>query len=436
MNVHFKVRVGGGYRFSLKVKPSDTLESLYTNLNVHLRKNQIQFSEAEILLGTTKLQNTDQSISDAGIVSGDLLFVNLIASEAPPNKWEEQPKSQGHSSESTDKESTSYSRPSPIEYAWSPEQSIEQRLEKYAHIAETSADKIALILHFILRDAKFEPATPDPENRELPNNWAWRNGVKNLLYAVNVDGSTVSCRIVMTEMLGTLFINGGANAETCSCAIKHYRRYTTGSICDLTILFKSNFVIPLLHACGCRLPHLSSLPPELLLKIVANLDIKSALCFSTASKLFYGIIRDNKLWKYYFARDYPKVFEKLKEELERDWLETYKSETVERRRQRETRKRALVVWVPENPPFVDPWNPRPRVPYPVVPDPGVPLPFIPNPDPHGPEILPGPAPFPNPENDGLAGRLGGHVPGDLLPRRRHDFRGMAGPGNFGGRNFF
>ncbi|KAK2704996.1 hypothetical protein QYM36_017146 [Artemia franciscana] len=205
------------------------------------------------------------------------------------------------------------------------EQSIEQRLEKYAHIAVTSADKIPLILHFILRDSKFEPAIPDPENRELPNNWAWRNGVKNLLYVIKVDG--------------------GIRHDTVSF--------------DMIL-------------------------------------------------------------------DYPKVFQQLNAELERDWLETYKSETVERRRQRETRKRA--VWVPENPPFTDPWNPRPRVPYPVVPDPGIPLPFIPNPDPHGPEILPGPAPFPNPENDGLAG--------DLLPRRRHDFRRMAGPGNFGGRNFF
>ncbi|MBN3307973.1 FBX7 protein, partial [Amia calva] len=143
----------------------------------------------------------------------------------------------------------------------------------------------------------------------------------------------------------------------------------------LSRIFKDQLVYPLIASArqAMNLPAvfgLTVLPPELLLRVLRLLDVRSVVTLSAVSRDLHTATADPTLWRFLYQRDFRDSTSRPRET---DWKELYK-----RRRQREaTRVRRTVVYPPV-----------PSHPFPFQPLPFHPFPFGPNP-PYPPGIIGG-----------------------------------------------
>ncbi|KAM4711884.1 F-box only protein 7 isoform 1-T2 [Anableps anableps] len=326
------------------------------------------------LNGSELLSESDQTLSACGIVSGDLICVLLpqpppVAMATPERtaksaKTNIQQATSGTTSQpqNSSNSSTSAASTEPLQASnmqsfeatppvWEPMLCSEAEdgeaplsLELLYHTAQTTSpnDVIMVAAHLLMLETGFTPQGSELKPGEMPAEWRSAGGVYRLQYAHPLcENSLVS--VVAVGMGPLLVINVILKVtETIDTSRKlqlNPSSYVTHewpggnaaaafkNLKKLSRIFKDHLAYPLIAAAreAMALPvafGLQALPPELLLRVLRLLDVRSLVRLSAVSWHFNAAASDSTLWKHLYLRDFSDPDSSRSRDT--DWKQLYK----------------------------------------------------------------------------------------------------------------
>ncbi|XP_056132952.1 F-box only protein 7 [Lampris incognitus] len=298
------------------------------------------------------------------------------------------------------------------------------------------SDSLMVAMHLVMLETGFIPQGTEIKPGEMPSGWRAAGGVYKLQYTHPLCDSSL-IMVVAVSMGPMLVINATLklnetvdkmhklSLDPCSYITEEWAGDSAATVFkDLSKLsrtFKDQLAYPLITAAreAMALPAafgLCALPPELLLRVLRLLDVRSLVTLSSVNKQFYSATEDSSLWRHMYHRDFRD--QDPTRPRETDWKELYKRKYKLRNDYRHTAHRYLAPFIFPDPPNIlipDPfplyppgiiggeYDQRPNIPHGILPRPRY--------DPIGP--LPGQ----NPLGRGVFGRHGlrpaGSRPADI-----------------------
>lgn len=344
-----------------------------TLLSCHGLSANTEFSLS--LNGSELLSESGQTLSACGIVSGDLICVLLpqppsaamAASGKSTNSTtgNSQLATSGTTSQSqnSSSSSTSAALTEPLQTCdtqsletappvWEPMLCSEAEdgeaplsLELLYHTAQPTSpnDAIVVAAHLLMLETGFTPQGSEVKPGEMPEGWRTAGGVYRLQYAHPLcENSLVS--VVTVGMGPLLVINVILKVtETVDTARKlqlNASSYVTHEwpggnaaaafkdLKKLSRIFKDQLAYPLIAAArqAMALPvafGLQALPPELLLRVLRLLDVRSVVRLSAVNWHFNTAASDSTLWKHLYLRDLSSPDGSKSRDT--DWKQLYKN---------------------------------------------------------------------------------------------------------------
>jgi len=278
---------------------------------------------------------------------------------------------------------------------------IEEGVQWFSELRENSnefvhspLDHLSLVLHGVMLELGFSSSN----SRTNPPPQPWKSPMgHSVRYFYPPEESENSVVLTVTSLGPLIKVLGIDTASKVSFSTTRLKLgdHTPAKLSHLVRVFKTEVGGPLLNSTRARLglpvSGLLGLPPEILLKILARIDVKSLLRLARVSKQLRDVSIDQTLWKRRYLEDFGKrnfVIKEFNRTLDHQgepdsWIEVYKQE-IETRKERGKR-------TPDN-------NPVPvfHVPHP---------PLFPFPDPDGS--------IPDPMRPGVPGIIGGEY--DRVP---------------------
>uniref|UniRef100_A0A3B5MDD8 F-box domain-containing protein n=1 Tax=Xiphophorus couchianus TaxID=32473 RepID=A0A3B5MDD8_9TELE len=312
-----------------------------TLLSDHELSADTEFSLS--LNGSELLSESGQTLSSCGIVSGDLICV-LLPQPAPAamatserTTSSTETNSQEVTNGTTSQDSSSSPHPlqackmqscSAAPPVWEPMLCSEAEageaplsLELLYHTAQTSSpnDAILVAAHLLMLETGFSSQGSELKPGEMPAGWRSVGGVYRLQYTHPLcENSLVSVVAVgmgpllvlnavlkkisaVSDQLSLLDLLCFYSGENAAAAFKNLKK--------LSRIFKDQLAYPLIAAAreAMALPvafGLQALPPELLLRVLRLLDVRSLVRLSAASCHFNAATSDSTLWKHLYLRDF------------------------------------------------------------------------------------------------------------------------------------
>ncbi|XP_040029077.2 F-box only protein 7 isoform X1 [Gasterosteus aculeatus] len=392
------------------------------------------------LNGSTLLTDSGQTLSSCGIVSGDLICVVLPESTAESdgstaarttgdsdnqNQQVQQVQQVQQAAMTSNQSSSSRLAPTvpgpertgPPPPRWEPMLCSEAEdgrapasLELLLHSAQTSSPSDAVVVagHLLMLETGFVPQAGELKASEMPAGWR-SPGVYKLQYTHPLcEGS--GALVVSVCMGAVLVINATLKVNETVDAVRKLCVNPSSYVTDqqpgkgaaaiyrdlrkLSRVFKDQLAYPLIAAArdAVALPvlfGLAALPPELVLRVLRLLDVRSVVRLSAVCRRFAVSTADSSLWRHLYRRDFSDG--DLSRSRDTDWKELYK------RFHKIRCERRQVTWPRPLPPF----HRNPFVPAPLQPplpgiiggdydqNPGLPRVLLPRPryDPVGPPGL-------------------------------------------------
>ncbi|XP_017294917.1 F-box only protein 7 [Kryptolebias marmoratus] len=385
------------------------------------------------LNGSELLSDSGQTLSSCGVVSGDLICVLLppqpppVATATPETTTGVQQAADGTAcqqpSSSSDGGPAALMEPlqtcgeqeaaAAAAAVWEPMLCSEAEdgqaplsLELLYHSARVSSpdEAVMVAVHLLMLETGFTPPQgSELKPEEMPAGWRSAAGVCRLQYSHPLCGSS-RISVVAVSMGLLLVINVTLKVTETVDTVRKLQLEPSGYVTDrwtggsaaaafrklkkLSQSFKDQLAYPLIatarHAMALPMAFgLSVLPPELLLRVLRLLDVRSVVRLSAVSRHFNAAAADSMLWRHLYRRD----FTDGSRSRDTDWKELYKMAYKSRS---ERRRAARHLFLP----------PFPRR-----------------------DII---SPVPRPLFPPLPGIIGGeydqrpHLPHGLLPRPRYD----------------
>uniref|UniRef100_A0A3B4H4U0 F-box protein 7 n=1 Tax=Pundamilia nyererei TaxID=303518 RepID=A0A3B4H4U0_9CICH len=386
------------------------------------------------LNGSKLLTDTAQTLASCGIVSGDLICVHLPQSEATAAAGSTSSASSTSSTYTAAKSSPSSSSsvsgaagPAVLSESqpscemldsessatiWEPmlcgeaeEGQAPLSLELLYHTAQPTSPNDAIMVagHLLMLETGFIAQGTELKPGEMPAGWRCAGGVYKLQYTHPLCESSLAsvvavCMGPMLVMNTTLKVTETVDTvrKLCLNASSYVTNEWPGGsaaaafkdLSKLSRLFKDQLAYPLIATAreAMALPvafGLPALPPELLLRVLRLLDVRSVVRLSAVSRHFNVATTDSSLWRHLYRRDFAG------RSRDTDWKELYKKSYKFRSEIRNTA----------------PTRPRPLLPF------------------HPGDIF---HPIPYPHFPPVPGIIGGeydqrpNLPHGLLPRPRYD----------------
>lgn len=409
-------------------------------------------SDTEVILslnGSEFLSDSGQTLSACGIVSGDLICVLLPQSAATAmpdssssstntttnNSSRDQRQNNGSSDQPGSSSSSSIGCPAaeteldqtcdipdsdPPPLVWEPmlcseaeEGQAPLSLELLFHSGEVSSpsDAVMVASHLLMLETGFVPQGSELKLGVMPEGWRSASGLYKLQYTHPLCGGSLTS-VVAVCMGRMLVINTTLKVtETVDTSCKLYldpSSYVTTTSTEsaaiafrdlrkLSRVFKDQLAYPLIAAAraAMSLPvafGLAALPPELLLRVLRLLDVRSLVRLSSVSRHFNAATDDSTLWRRLYRRDFiDRIPDRPRDT---DWKKLYQTAYKTRRDRRFPRHRPLppvppLIFPPIIPPVIPPvpgiiggeYDERPRLPnHPLLRPRFNPIGLPPNPD--------------------------------------------------------
>ncbi|KAL7371226.1 hypothetical protein ABVT39_022272 [Epinephelus coioides] len=381
-----------------------------TLLSSHGLSTDTEFSLS--LNGSEPLSDTGQTLASCGIVSGDLICVVLpesaannatssTSSTSSPNRTTSSTENQRQQQNQqtapmTSNQPSSSSGASPAAAAvtqsmelaetldsepsvpsWEPmlcgeaeEGQAPLSLELLHHSAQTTSPNDAIMVagHLLMLETGFVPQGCELKPGEMPAGWRSAAGVYKLQYTHPLCENSLAM-VVAVGMGPLLVINATLKENETVSAVRKLCVNPSSYVTDewpgesaaaafrdlkkLSRIFKDQLAYPLIAAAreAMALPvafGLAALPPELLLRVLRLLDVRSVVRLSSVCRHFNVSTADSTLWRHLYRRDFSD--RDLSRPRDTDWRELYKQFYKIRSELRHgARHRSL-------PPFH--WNPR------------------------------------------------------------------------------
>ncbi|KAJ3612412.1 hypothetical protein NHX12_020688 [Muraenolepis orangiensis] len=297
-------------------------------------------------------------------------------------------------------------------------------------------DSIAVAVHLLMLETGFMPQDRALKPGDMPSGWRSPGGAYKLQYnhpwcensLIMVIGLSMGPVLVINA---TLKVNEKVDAVRKLC-LNPSSYVADGSteaaaaavfkdLAKLSRIFKDQLAYPLIAAAraAMALPPvfgLCVLPPELLLRVLRQLDASSLVALSAVNSRLRSAAADSTLWRHLYVRDFRG--QDPSTTTETDWKELYKRKYQTRKHYQQTPHHWLPPPVHPLVPGSNPFHPQPFLPYP----PGI-IGGDYDQTPHFPLGV-----LPRPRHDPLGPFPGG--PPVIGPSRR---RGGPGPFSGGGR---
>ncbi|XP_031694453.1 F-box only protein 7 isoform X2 [Anarrhichthys ocellatus] len=351
-----------------------------TCLNVLCSSADTQFSLS--LNGSELLSDSGQTLSSCGIVSGDLICVVLPESAADRTTSNSQNQQNQQTAAMTSNQSSrpaaSVSDPEesgpvldpepPSAPSWEPMLCSEAEdgqaplsLELLHHSAQTSSPTDAIVVagHLLMLETGFIPQSAGLKASEMPPGWRSPAGFYKLQYTHPLCENSLAMvvSVVMGPVLiinATLKVNESVDTVRKLCLkpssyVTHeWPESAAAAFRDLNKLsriFKDQLAYPLIAAArdAMALPvafGLAALPPELVLRVVRLLDVRSVGRLSSVCRRFSVSMADSSLWRHLYRRDFSD--RDVGRSRDTDWKELYKRfHQIRYERRHATRHRPL-----------------------------------------------------------------------------------------------
>ncbi|KAF7651803.1 hypothetical protein LDENG_00105120 [Lucifuga dentata] len=418
-----------------------SLTHLLDHIRQHVLTSHGLSSDSEFRLsldGSEPLSDSGQSLSSCGVVSGDLIHVILpetlsaAATFQPGSSGsQDQP---GHAaatmttnqkcSDDTEADVSGAAAANSEEEeeeeddgasacSWEPMLCGEAEdgqaplsLELLFHLSSSRSDALVLAAHVLMLETGFTPQGCELKPGEMPGGWRAAGSVYQLQYTHPLCESSLA--VVLAVPMGALLVINATlklndTVDTVRKLCLSPSSYLTDDwpgesaaaafrdLSKLSRIFKDQLVYPLIAAAreAMSLPvafGLAALPPELLLRILRLLDVRSVLRLASACRHFYSATADSTLWRHLYRRDFRDS--ERSRSRDADWKQLYKVKYKSRRQSRRF--------------FSHPCAFPPIVPNPIHPFGSEPIPLFP------PGVIGG-------EYDERP-----NVPRGILPRPRYD----------------
>uniref|UniRef100_A0A3B4H4U9 F-box protein 7 n=1 Tax=Pundamilia nyererei TaxID=303518 RepID=A0A3B4H4U9_9CICH len=305
------------------------------------------------LNGSKLLTDTAQTLASCGIVSGDLICVHLPQSEATAAAGSTSSASSTSSTYTAAKSSAnqssvsgaagpavlSESQPScemldseSSATIWEPmlcgeaeEGQAPLSLELLYHTAQPTSPNDAIMVagHLLMLETGFIAQGTELKPGEMPAGWRCAGGVYKLQYTHPLCESSLAsvvavCMGPMLVMNTTLKVTETVDTvrKLCLNASSYVTNEWPGKaviafkdLSKLSRLFKDQLAYPLIATAreAMALPvafGLPALPPELLLRVLRLLDVRSVVRLSAVSRHFNVATTDSSLWRHLYRRDF------------------------------------------------------------------------------------------------------------------------------------
>ncbi|XP_072233711.1 F-box only protein 7 isoform X2 [Leuresthes tenuis] len=376
-------------------------------------------TEFSLSLGGSELLSADseQTLASCGVVSGDLICVLLPAaaasnpttttstsrtahsqqinsgtsSQVPDQLMIQQPSSGGGSAAPTSPTQTCDMQESePAALVWEPMLCSEAEdgqaplsLDLLYHTARIASpnDAVMVAAHLLMLETGFTPQGCEVRPGEMPAGWRSAGGVYRLQYGHPLSGSSLAS-VVAVSMGPLLVINATLKVTETVDAVRKLQLNACSYVTDdwpgesaaaalkdlkkMSRIFKDQLAYPLIAAAreAMDLPvafGLPALPPELLLRVLRLLDVRSLVRLSAVSRHLNAAAADSTLWRHLYRRDFKD--QDGSRSRDTDWKELYRKTHKSRSElRRAIRHRSL-------PPFPDRdiFTPMPRPLFPPLP---------------------------------------------------------------------
>ncbi|XP_075967328.1 F-box only protein 7 isoform X2 [Anarhichas minor] len=316
------------------------------------------------LNGSELLSDSGQTLSSCGIVSGDLICVVLPESAADRTTSNSQNQQNQQTAAMTSNQSSrpaaSVSDPGesgpvldpepPSAPSWEPMLCSEAEdgqaplsLELLHHSAQTSSPTDAIVVagHLLMLETGFIPQSTGLKPSEMPPGWRSPAGFYKLQYTHPLCENSLAMvvSVVMGPVLiinATLKVNESVDTVRKLCLkpssyVTHeWPESAAAAFRDLNKLsriFKDQLAYPLIAAArdAMALPvafGLAALPPELVLRVVRLLDVRSVVRLSSVCRRFSVSMADSSLWRHLYRQDFSD--RDVGRSRDTDWKELYK----------------------------------------------------------------------------------------------------------------
>ncbi|TRY89701.1 hypothetical protein DNTS_025198 [Danionella cerebrum] len=402
-------------------------EPTITELSVRVRdillpsyglRSDVQFSLS--LNGTEALVDTGQTLCSCGVVSGDMISVILTHNSSPTSQEEQKPPvticSAGvpKACSATAREEAGPScigvmetgmegsavtsprdcgmmeemepeecdrepalPPPPLLCCEAEGGSIPDALERLLHSSSSRkpAECVMLAAHLLLLEMGFIPQGGHVTSGEMPIGWRAEGGMFRLQYTHPLLENSLVL-VIAVPMGCSLVINDGedngefpeAGAEARPLSEDSAAGVTYRDLRKLSRRFKDQLVYPLMASArqALGLPALFGLvvlPPELMLRVLRLLDVKSLISLSAVCRDLNSITLDPSLWRHLLHRDFTVSSTPENQQRDVDWKELYKKK-YKQRKITERRRRSWCCT-----PYIPPIQPMSPYPPDLVPPP-------------------------------------------------------------------
>ncbi|KAF3705358.1 F-box only protein 7 [Channa argus] len=352
-----------------------------TLLSSHGLSADTEFSLS--LNGSELLSDISETLSSCGIVSGDLICVMLpesaaivssnssLNTSANQNSTTDQrqqqqrqlmaavtPSEPSSSSSSSSpaglnqpEETTDMLDPEPSVPRWEPmlcseteEGQAPLSLELLYHAAQITSPSDAIIVagNLLMLETGFVPQGCELKPGEMPAGWRSAGGVYKLQYTHPLCENSLAM-VVAVCMGPVLVINATLKVNDTVDTVRKLCLNPSSYMTDewpggsaaaafkdlrkLSRVFKDQLVYPLIATAreAMALPvafGLAALPPELLLRVLRLLDVRSVVRLSSVCRHFNMATADSTLWRHLYRRDFTDADPSKSRDT--DWKELYK----------------------------------------------------------------------------------------------------------------
>jgi len=219
---------------------------------------------------------------------------------------------------------------------------------------EGQLQRLALVLHAFMLELGFCVENP----KVLPENWSTPAGLISRYFHPPASGEDVL--LTVTSLGPVVKVHGSHSSSKSSFSMSRLKpdeffaekegNLEFKNLRRLARLFKNEVGVPLLNSVrmhlGFATTGLVGMPPEILLKMLKHLDLKSLLRVKRVSKQLHLICTERNIWKQLFVRDYGsrsfairRFNNTLNNQDEEDWFKLYKEEYLNKKEQEESRSR-------------------------------------------------------------------------------------------------
>uniref|UniRef100_H3CCF9 F-box protein 7 n=1 Tax=Tetraodon nigroviridis TaxID=99883 RepID=H3CCF9_TETNG len=290
------------------------------------------------LNGSEVLEDTGQALASCGVVSGDLVRVVLLdpAAQAPRAASHQRGPAQEVATETPASHTEQPSDHGEGEPGWEPMLCSEAdagqaplSLELLFHSAQVggAADAVVAAAHLLMVETGFTPQRAqgcELKSADMPAGWRCGGGVYRLQYSHRLCGDSV-VMVVAVSLGSALIISGllevNQSADSvCKLSLEPSSYVTEAwpgdsaaaafkDLKKLSRVFKDQVAYPLITASrhAMALPEvfgLTALPPELLLRVLRLLDVRSVLRLAAVCRHLGAITSDRALWRHLYCRDF------------------------------------------------------------------------------------------------------------------------------------